>query len=536
VKSVLQLCTHPSLQYKWIHYLPRKRSLPLDSFWKDLVPYLSATLCKEPILHPRSGVPGKLCKITELRRFKGREIDQDGNPLFPDLPVEIYISAAYELKDLDTLAEYGLQYLEMEDVLPRIESFVRQPAWKSKLYQARDERWHSRVACLILDAWKAKSGQWVNTLRRMPLLPLNSGVLQSSTLEDVKVFLPDIGGISIPRDIDIPMILPAAAANADCRKLYMTLGVTAAEHNKVHTLIIEKHRSWKERGLDFTASNSHLRYFYQSSPKLKLTSLRLPAIVVFDHKGRARHPQEEYVYIPQEEEDAPTRLLQRFPNLDSQEIDVPFIHPVYLLDPPPTPGGSDQDWKCWLYGTIYLETNIQLFSKRDHITDEPKELTKEWLYIVKHWPTQMVTRLLRKWPDTKSKWLPDKIGTKLVSELDVLCVDGTRLPLQNTFLPMPQLLALCGKSISNPNAVPFLELVSPIEEFEMDDWVVNFGKNFGIGVSDDLKFSLAVLRTIIYNKSKTKDSVTQTVLELYLRIHAQCLASEDRKDAQEKVR
>lgn len=538
MKSVLQLCTHPSLQYKWIHYLPRKGFLPLDSFWKDLVPYLSATLCKEPILHPRSDLPGKLCKITELKRFKGRELAQDGNPLFPDLPVEIYLSGAYESRDLDTLGEYGLKYLEMKDILPRIESFVRQPGWKSKLYETRDENWHSRVAGLVLDAWNSLPER-ADTLRRMPLLPLSSGILQSR-LMDANVFFPDIDGISIPQDLNISMILPAAAANADCRKLYKALGVTTADHYKIQTLIVDKHRRWEvrtfENALDFTTSNNHLRYLYQISPKLKLTGPQQDAIVVFDHKGRARHPQEEYVYIPGGDEGSPTRLLQKFPSMDSEEVDVSFIHPVYLLDPPPTPRGSAIDWEGWLFGTIYLETNVQLFSKRSHITDQPKTITKEWAYVVKHWPTQMVTRLLQKWPDNKKFWQPDKIGTKLVCELDVLCVDGTRLPLQNTFLPMPQLLALSGKLLSNPKAIPFLELAAPLEEFDIDDWVVGFGKHFGIGVADDLNFSLAVLRTIIYNKSKTKDSLTQIVLQLYLHIHTQCLASEDRKGAQEKVR
>src|SRR5262249_1369953 len=64
---------------------------------------------------------------------------------------------------------------------------------------------------------------------------------------------------------------------------------------------------------------------------------------------------------------------------------------------------------------------------------------------------------------------------------------------------------------------------------------VGFGRHFGIGVVDDLGFSLAILRAIIYGDSKTNGPITNAVLKLYLRIQAQYLVADERENALKKV-
>jgi hypothetical protein len=92
------------------------------------------------------------------------------------------------------------------------------------------------------------------------------------------------------------MVLLAAAANSDCRKLYETIGITPADPEKVRKLIMGKHYFWKERGLDATMSNSHLRYLYQMYPQNRIYGEGLDTIAVLDHKERAKHPKKEYMY------------------------------------------------------------------------------------------------------------------------------------------------------------------------------------------------------------------------------------------------
>ncbi|KAN0122902.1 hypothetical protein V8E51_001228 [Hyaloscypha variabilis] len=537
VVGVQQLCTLPNFKYQWMRYLPRNANLPLEPFWKDLVSYLIAVLREKPILYSRSDNPGKLYRITELGRFNKAQLDKDGNPLFPDLFLERYLSNRYEPKDLEILSEYGLQHLQMADIMPRLHALFLQPGWKSKIYQDRDEDWHSRVARLTMQAWGDKGCDWKTKIRRIPLLPLHSATFQLVTSNDPRVFFPDIDSVPIPQDIGLRMIAPAAAANPDCRKLYEALGVTPADPKLVLEKIMHKHIFWKEEKLDVTMSKNHLRYLYQMYPQEEISSRYQDAIVVFDHKERAKHPMKEYVYLPGGGEWSPQNLLQTSQTVDSEALDVSFIHPAYLQDPPLHLDGFEQTWTDWLFSIIYVEDAVQVFTKRDDEPDESKTISKEWLFVVKHWSGKAIARMCKNWqkPDIRKRWEADPYGTNLIRELGYLCVDDARHPLQKTFLPLPCLVTRCQSLLVDVNAIPFLKLDSSLEDSSVHEWA-SFGKHLDIGLADDLNFSLAVLRAIVSGSSKTKGPLTQTILELYLRIHTQCLASEDRGAAQKRVR
>jgi hypothetical protein len=244
------------------------------------------------------------------------------------------------------------------------------------------------------------------------------------------------------------------------------------------------------------------------------------------------------VYLPGEDEWSPGKLLQPSETADFQKPDVSFIHPAYLQDAPPQPTGFAETWIDWLFKFIWIEKKVQIFTKRDDAIDEVKRtVSEEWLFATRHWSGKVIFRLHQNWqtPKLRNLWEADERGTNLVREVEFLCEGGVRHPLQSTFLPLPSLLARCENLLVDVDTIPFLKLGSPLKDGDGDDWA-GFGKHFGIGVADNLNFSLAILRAIINGNSKTKAPLTQTVPKLYLRIHAQCLASERRGDAQKKVR
>jgi hypothetical protein len=516
---------------------PAQRESPFRAFWRDLVSYLIVALREKPILCSRSDAPGKRYRITDLGRFGRDQVDKDGNPLFPDLLLERYLSDRYDPKDLDTLSEYGLQHLQMADIMPRLCSFALQPGWKSKIYQNRDEDWHSRVARLTMQALGDKGFDWKNIVRRTHFLPLHSASFKLQTSNGAKIFFPDIDSIPIPQDIDLRMIMSVAAANADCRKLYEALGVTQADPELVLQQIVDKHSSWKQKGLDVTMSNNHLRYLYQMYPRERMSADDRDTLVVFDHKGRAKRPRKEYVYLPGEDESLLGTLLQSSQMVKFGELNVSFIHPAYLEDPPSHPTGIDKTWIDWLCSVAFLENKVQLFMRCDDDAGEGKSFSKEWLFVVKHWSGKAIARIQQNWqqPESRKLWEADAYETKLTRELEFLCVDDARHSLQTTFLPLPFLVARCQSLLVDVSAIPFLKLESSLEDNDFHEWG-GFGKHFGIGLDDDLNFSLAMLRAIVSGGSKTKGPLTQTVVELYLWIHTQCLASVDRNAAQNKVR
>lgn len=202
VEAVLQFCNHPKLQYTWVRYLPQRAHLPLEPFWRDLVVQLRDALQAKPVLRSRSDRQDKLFKIKELGRLTDMQVDKDGNPLLPDLPkLELYLSATYGAKDVAILSEYGLRDVQVGSMMPRLDAMTRDKTWTFKLYDNRDEDWHSRLARLILQAWNEKPGRWQQVLRTMRLLPLRSRQVQKM-ITSGEVYFPDICGVIIPEDLE----------------------------------------------------------------------------------------------------------------------------------------------------------------------------------------------------------------------------------------------------------------------------------------------------------------------------------------------
>jgi hypothetical protein len=536
-KAIQGLCTLPGLRYKWMRYLPRSDSLPLDTFWKELLSYFNQALSNIPTLYSRVEASDCQYKIGDLYHLNSKHLDKAGNPLLPDLPTARYISAKYDTADLEILSEYGLRYLHTESIMERLESFIRRSSWRRIVYWHRDEDWHSRMAKLIMLIWDDKKSDWKGKLRSLPLLPLSNGVFRSSPKPFTSnVYFPDIDGTPVPQDIGISMIIPVAAANLDCRKLYKVLGAEKVTPAMVRGLIATKHRSWATTGLDVRMGNSHLRYLYQMEAKDPISSKEQAMIVVFDQKERARHPKVDYVYIPGEDDWSPGNVLKLPDNTEPKELDVSFIHSLYLQDEPKPPNGYDKDWKTWLHEVIWIETRVMIFTERSPMPNAPNlALSKEWRFFNKHRSDMMLNHLQSRWPKNRRLWEEDQVGSKLIRELEVLCLSGGKHKLQGTFLPLPSLLTRCEHFLNNINGVPFVKLNYSLEDSDASDWV-GMGKNFGIDVTDDLDLSVAILGAIISSGPTTRRAPTQTVLELYLRIYAQCLTSENVDKAQRKVR
>jgi len=343
------------------------------------------------------------------------------------------------------------------------------------MYQDRGEDWHSRVARLMMQAWEDRRHDWKAQLKRMPLLPLRSATLQSAASDDTKVYFPEIDSIPIPQDISLPVILLAAAANLDCRKLYKTLGVTEADPQRVRQLIMKKNYFLRESGLNVVQSCSHFRYLHQMHPRDRVNGEEQNSIIIFDHKERAKWPKIEFVYLPGEGEWSPAALLQTPQSSDQttdfEELDVSFVHPAYLQDAPQPPPDYAETWPNWLYQTAWVEQRFQIFTERDHVTDKAKTFSKEWLYITKHWPGKLITHFHQNWqvPENKKLWEADELGTKLTRELELLCTDGARHALQTTFLAVPPLLARCASLLADVNAIPFLKLEPLLQDSDVHE-------------------------------------------------------------------
>ncbi|EXL91560.1 hypothetical protein NOF04DRAFT_17789 [Fusarium oxysporum II5] len=522
--AVQDLCKKPGLEHKWMRFLPQINRNSIDPFWLLFDNTLRSQISEVPLLRPRSQKFGSVSKIALLKRLSADQLDQHGAPLLPDLDQEMYLSSGYESEDLDILSQYGLTYMPNWAIISRLEAFTKTGDWRTRVFENRDEDWHSRLASLILKLWNDKQNDWKTAIRGMHLIPLASGDLKQAIINGTKCDFYDnlIEGIPIPGDLDFSMLLPAAAANPDCRKLYEVFGPKTLAVQQVREKIIKLYKDPAEVAkLDMAKSKNHLIFLYRIEPKDFINKDEQEIMVVFDQKLRTKRPKQEYVYLPGDGPVAPGKIFNPpFPD-GLEPPDVSLLHPAYLEDPPTPSAGNEKPWTQWLYHIIYCEEKIQLFSVRDPPPEADKTYSQEYQYLVKAWPGLTLHRLMLNFqkPEVKKQWVDDKKGSALMRRMEFLCTDGVRHALQETFLPLPELVENCHKCFASVESMPFLKLDERMKDDEIPAWLA-LAEHCGIGAEDDTKFTLAMLGSISKTATEMTSDVSQAVTELYLKLES----------------
>ncbi|KAH7178821.1 hypothetical protein DER46DRAFT_676814 [Fusarium sp. MPI-SDFR-AT-0072] len=525
VTAVQDLCKKSGLEHKWMRFLPQINRNSIDPFWLLFDNTLRSQISEVPLLRPRSQKFGSVSKIALLKRLSADQLDQHGAPLLPDLEQEMYLSPEYESQDLDILSQYGLTYMPNWAIISRLEAFTKTDDWRTRSFEDRDEDWHARLARLILKLWNDTQNDWKTAIRGMHLIPLVSGELKQVTINGTKCDFYDnlIEGIPIPGDLDFPMLLPAAAANPDCQKLYEVFSPKTLAVQKVREKIINMYKDPVQVAkLDVTKSRNHLVFLYRIEPKDFINKEEQEIMVVFDQKLRIKRPKHEYVYLPGDGAVAPGKILNP-PYPDGLEPpDVSLLHPAYLEDPPSPSAGNEKSWTQWLYHIVYCEEKIQLFSVRDPPPEADKTYSQEYQYLVKAWPGLTLQRLMLNFQksEVKKQWVDDKKGSALMRRMEFLCTDGVRHPLEETFLPLPKLVESCQKCFASVESMPFLKLDEPMKDDEIPAWLA-LAEHCGIGTEDDTNFTLVMLRSISKTVTEMTSDISQAVTDLYLKLESE---------------
>ncbi|KAF5687871.1 hypothetical protein FDENT_5161 [Fusarium denticulatum] len=525
VTAVQDLCKKPGTEYKWMRFLPQINRNSIDPFWLLFDNNLRSKIANIPLLRSRGRMFGGLCNIADLKRLSADELDQHGAPLLPDLEQELYLSSGYEPQDLDILSQYGLTYMRNGEISRRLAAFIQTDDWRTRTFEDRDEDWHARLARLVLKTWNDTQSDWKTAIRLMELIPLASGDFKRVTRDGKNEEFYDnmIEDIPIPGDLDFPMLLPAATANPDCRKLYEVFGPKKLTFQQVRDNIINMYKDPAQVAkLDLAKSRKHLVFLYRIEPKDFIRKEEQEFVVVFDQKLRIKHPRLEYVYLPGEGPVAPGKILNPpFPE-GHEPPEVSLLHPFYLEDPPNPSTGNEKSWAKWLFEIIYCEEKIQLFSVRNPPPEADKTYSPEYKFLVKAYPGVTLHRLMANFqkPDVKKQWVDDKKGTALMKRMEFLCTDGVRHPLEETLLPLPKLLQNCEKSFASVNNMPFLKLDEPMKDEDVPAWL-ELAEHCGIGTEDDTKFTLAMLGSISKATTEMTSDISQAVTNLYLKLHSQ---------------
>jgi hypothetical protein len=132
--------------------------------------------------------------------------DNSGQPLFADLPKELYLSDRYSIKDRNLLKNFGMNALCMEDIVRLVEHDLRIASkGKSKMKgKDTDENWHTKAAILLQLPFKNSWTERISELKRLDLIPLQDGGWVVATAGPIH--FPTVDGILIPRGLDLQFV------------------------------------------------------------------------------------------------------------------------------------------------------------------------------------------------------------------------------------------------------------------------------------------------------------------------------------------
>lgn len=195
----------------------------------------------------------------QLQRIPDYFLDDASNPLFKDLPDEVYLSSAYERSDFEILDVLEVRELSFRDILRRVRADLDSPysRWKSSTIS---EDWITRSATMLMRPFHAESSAAeIVRVRKLPLIPLQDGSWVSGASNSI--LYPDSDGTPVPTDLDLQLVDPQALNNPARKALFTELGVRNCVPKDVIALILDKYCP------PLQSSVSHLRYLYWHLPK-----------------------------------------------------------------------------------------------------------------------------------------------------------------------------------------------------------------------------------------------------------------------------
>lgn len=504
IQAILELCTHPKLQYTWMRFLPGK-SQRYDPFWSQLVTLLDNKLEETAILKARG--QDSLRLISSLRFTVDSQLDRHGKPLFRDNNPKMYISKEYAKDDIAMLRTYGLPEYTAAEILRAISRDLKRSDSRMRS-KNMDADWHMRSANYLTEIWKMSNNTLRSKLRSLPLLPLEDETWIAAENKDA--YFPKTNGFEVPPELGLNIIASEAAQNLHRQQLFHHLGVKEAEIHFVRRKILDRRFETKS----IKSAVKQLKYLFLTD-KYKQRS-EWASIWIADCNGIMRRPILTDIYMPDDNPYGPSKLLEKM------EGKPYFLH-HYYLDEIFENHNADMAvlWKNWLCDYVGVRRHLRIISKYNH-----DELSKECLYVADHLPDRFLGYLRHSW-DQESKEL--EAFPKLITPLKFIrvnCYEGKRHPLARTYLPLKKLKYQWERFSRGSAHFPFLQLDDNevTDETCVKDWGF-LVSSLRVKAEDDLSFYLDVLLWIMDSQEDGDIYDDSRIFELYGVIYGKYLES-----------
>ena len=494
-------------------YLPSKSiSQP---FWAKLLPNIIKLLKDTPVLLSRSGKSWK--RPSHLRRLTPDALDDEQNPLFDDLPNELYLSDGYGSCDRAAFTMLGINTLSMDEIIERVKADLTNPNSRMKSPMTT-KSWHERSADLLLSPFKDNNPRLIQQVKNLSLIPLGDGSWVPSTIG--KIFYPEDGRVPVPTDLGIQLVDVMALGVPSRKVLFSGLGVRAPKSQGVINLIIGRYN--KFNAVDLHHSIEHLRYLYWKLPADQKSLDK--TIYLKDHANQPVYRAfltfgkkdliVDDLYFESEDVYGASRLLTELKNgenIIAPGYPVHFINRAYLEAVSSKAIQNNTSWKDWLARFAEVRSIPRLVSRGDDT-----KLSELFSYILDWRRDRVVGTLKAHW----ASYVPlmnEEVLRKLC-EASVPC-DGTAdTPLAETYMPVSNLKDYCAKLGVEP-AVPFLKLPAALNERSLAEW--DFLKTLRVRYQADLDFYFHILRYLRSSGGTLSEREEDSLFAVYGEIERQ---------------
>ena len=494
--AVLQLCKHPTLQYKWPRYIPQ--TIP-NPFWRRIKEKIHQLLKERAVL--RGQRQGPLRPIRQLKKIHKDFKDEFGDPLVADLDEELYLSSEYQEEDIAALDKLDLGFINFGDALARFKCDLSRGTARSKFKSNETtDDWHNRTAKLLLRPFQKNRTLTPDAIRGLPCIPLESG--EWTAIINGAVYFPRTEGILIPTDLGLRILDEKSFKDPIREELFIALGVEHAKIQDIRALVLERYDK-AASFITFETSLNDLQFLYSAySPRSTVQLRKSTSLFVFNHLGR-RIQDDEDLYFQSDEEYSFEKLMG--PVLETAPynngIVGSFIHPNYLKRielPPAKRSESHPTLKTWLQRSIGVLSHPQLADSQDST-----QLSPIFHYIIKECPENMLGTLKAHWVSYAAV-----MNSDLASKISEAVVPNTNIgskSLKETFLPLEILTINCSKFI-DVQKFPFLRLENGTD---IKGW--KFLKAFHVGIEDNLDFWLQVLYYCKSSKAEFRYEIYEVI-------------------------
>ncbi|ORY55936.1 uncharacterized protein BCR38DRAFT_414788 [Pseudomassariella vexata] len=378
IKAIQQLCSHKSLQYTSMRYLPSKDDFPWEGYWHSLVIRIQKKLAHESVMRPRSG--NALSPIGQMRRLT-REGILDGTLLFDDTNPEIYLSQHYKSSDLLKLEEDGLMRITTTQILDRVKEDLGRSNSRMKSTDAANQ-WHTAAAELLGIPFKKQSTKSISILRELDLIPLQNGEWIAAQSATNRLSFPSVDDIIISQDFPLSLINWHAAR----AQLFTHLGATKPSVKRVRKLIFKKYTD----RVNFKSLFDDLDH----PQEISMAHLTFLYPVLIDD-GSLKTPRSQDVYLIDDHRYGAKKLLCQVTDQDNPDCNalgsvVPFLQPAYLEGPEDQRDTNGAEpWLQWLENTLGVRRRLRLIDRGS--------ITKEFKHIINKRAPDLIGVLQNYW-------------------------------------------------------------------------------------------------------------------------------------------